>query len=277
MGVMNAAEQETIGLCIALEAIDDIVNYALLDVLDSSVPGESTVIFKERIHQQMFVVRLLDFSKEVAAKSVTGVAGSCLDVLRAACDTRTFDVGGSIAGLAQSVNELQKWLNAPSSLNMWIPTLEVKAQLSVPRSQLLFILGNHVKHNLARLTRVSTEVANLLVAHNYVVTPAQVTLALEDIREHLQENYFAYYGTWLTELVNNVRWGLHDYLQPAFSRAFRLFPGDGNSYEYHYPASVSDGVARKWFWRLMNHVRRRPYVKHFVGPAGLKKTSSMEW
>lgn len=274
---MNDAEKETIGLCIALEAIDDIVNHALLDILDSSVGGEVTVLFKERVHQQMFLVRLLDFSKEPGKKSVTGVDGSCLDVLRAACSTRSFDVGGSVSGLTAAVTALQDWLNAPSSLRMWMPTLNIEAQLSVPRSQLVFILGNHVKHNLARLTRVSEELAALLVKHGYAVKPEQVPLALDDIREHLQENYFVYYGTWLTELLNNIRWGIHDYLQPTFSTAFTKFPGDDIRYEYRYPSTIIDDVAREWFWRLMNHARDRPYVKRFVGSRDLKKTSSMEW
>lgn len=273
---MNNAEQETVGLCIALEAIDDIVNHALLEIRDSSFPGEATVYFKERVHQQMFLVRLLDFSKEPGTKSVTGVAGSCLDVLEEACKTQSFNVGDSVAGLAGAVTALQDWLSATSSLNMWIPTLNIDAHLSVPRSQLVFILGNHVKHNLARLTRVSKELSALLVATGYSVKPEQVPLALDDIREHLQENYFVYYGTWLTELINNVRWGIHDYLLPAFSTAFTRFPGDDIRYEYRYPAVITDAVAREWFWRLMNHVRRLPCVRRFVGSQELKKSSSME-
>jgi hypothetical protein len=274
---MNSAEQETIGLCIALEAIDDIVNHTLLDVRDSSIPGEATVYFKERVHQQMFLVRLLDFSQEPATKSVTGVAGSCLDVLQEACSTRSFNVRDSVAGLAGAVMALQDWLSATSYLRMWIPTLNIDAQLSVSRSELVFILGNHVKHNLARLTRVSKELSDLLGAHGYSVKPEQVPLALDDIREHLQENYFVYYGTWLTELINNVRWGIHDYLQPTFATAFTRYSGDDIGYEYHYPSSITDPVAQEWFWRLMNHVRGRPFVKRFVGSRDLKKASSMEW
>lgn len=289
---MNSAEQETIGLCIALEAIDDIVNQSLLDIRDSSVPGEATVYFKETVHQQMFLVRLLDFSKEPGTKSVTGVAGSCLDVLQEACITRCFDVRDSVAGLAGAVKGLQDWLGSTSSVKMWIPTLSIDAHLSVSRIQLLFILGNHVKHNLARLTRVSKELSELLVAHGYPVKPEQVPLALDDIREYLQDGYFVYYGTWLTELINSVRWSIHDYLQPTFATAFRRFPGDDIRYDYRYPSAITDPVAQEWFWRLMDHgscpgnriwsravgrVRSRPFVKRFVGSRDLKKTSSMEW
>lgn len=204
---MNAAEQETIGLCIALEAIDDIANHALLDIIDvTSCPGEAEVRYKTHVHQEMFLVRLLDFSKEAGTKSVTGVSGSCLDVLQEACRTKSFNVDGSVGALSCPVTKLRDWLDATSSLKMWLPTLDIEAQIFLPRSQLVFILGNHVKHNLSRLTRVSNSVANILVAHGYTVKPEQVPLALDDIREHLQEDYFVYYGTWLAELINNVRW-----------------------------------------------------------------------
>lgn len=274
---MNTAELETIGLCIALEAIDDIAIRALLEIFDiASCPGQAEVRYKTRVHQEMFLVRLLDFSKEATAKSVTGVSGSCLDVLQEACSTKSFDVGGSVGALSQPVRELRDWLDTTSSLKMWIPTLEVETGISLPRSQLVFILGNHVKHNLSRLTGVSRSVAETLTAHGYSVRAEQVTLALDDVRERLQENYFVYYGTWLAELINNVRWGIQDYLHPVFKKAYARVPGDDLRYEHRYPPEIIDDVARQWFWRLMNHVRSKPYIKRFAGADYMKKACSME-
>ena len=52
-------------LCIALEAVNDIANHALLDLLGvSSSPGEAQVRYKSHVHQQLFLIRLLDFAKE---------------------------------------------------------------------------------------------------------------------------------------------------------------------------------------------------------------------
>jgi hypothetical protein len=273
---MTPTEQETIDLCIALEAIDDIVNHALLDVNPvSAFPGEVEVRFKTRVHQQMFLVRLLDFSKE-ARRQVGGVKKSCLEVVLDACATRSFDVDGSVDSLKASATALRDWLAACADVKMWIPTLEIDANVSVPRIQLLFILGNHVKHNLGRLTGVSAEVAKILQSHGYSVQQERVCLALDDIREHLQENYFVYYGSWLAELVNNVRWGMHDYLAPAFRAAYRRVPGHDIMYEYLYPATVVDPIAREWFWRLMNHARSTPYVHRFKAAHYMKRVSSME-
>lgn len=61
----SISERETIGLCIALEAVSDIANRALLELADvSSFPGEVEVRFPSRVHQQLFLARLLDFAKE---------------------------------------------------------------------------------------------------------------------------------------------------------------------------------------------------------------------
>ena len=82
-------------LCIALEAVNDIANHALLDLLDlSSSPGEAQVRYKSHVHQQLFLIRLLDFAKEGGDQALTGTPGSCLDVLLAACVTRAFDSEG---------------------------------------------------------------------------------------------------------------------------------------------------------------------------------------
>jgi len=274
---MNEAEREAVGLCIALEAVNDIANHALVEIRDvSAFPGEAEVYYHTEIHQQLFLVRLLDFAKESTAPTLTGVTGSCLDVLGAACESKTFDAAGSVVELAQAVTALRDWLSAECTLTLWLPTLATEAELSLTRSELVFILGNHVKHNLARLTGVSRRIAGRLTEHGYTVQAEQVPLALDDFRIHLQDDYFIYYGTWLVELINNVRWGLQEYLMPAFQTAYRPLPDSDAMYEYLYPSSLSDPIARQWFWRLMNHVRDKPYIKRFTGAHYLKKASSLE-
>lgn len=274
---MNDAERETIGLCIAVEAVNDIANKALLEVRPvSSLPSQAEVYFHTRVHEELFLVRLLDFSKETGEKSITGVSGSCLDVLDAACGTRSFDVNGCVRALADAVRDLRNWLNQPTKLKIWIPTLDIEARVTLPRGELVYIMGNHVKHSLARLSGVCRSVGELLRSHGYSVHDQQVPLALDDIREHLLENYFVYYGSWLAELINNLRWGAQDYLAPIFSQSFRRVAGDSYMYEYKYPNAIGDQLAREWFWRLMNHVRTGPYIDRFTGVHYLKNGASIE-
>lgn len=266
----NATEREAIGLCVAVEAVNDIANHALLDVPRTVQAGaEIEVRYKSREHQHLFLIRLLDFVKEGGDETLTGVRGSCLNVLLAACQTRTFDINGIMLALEQATTALDCWLHAETTFRMWLPTLDLDAKLTVPRIKFPYILGNHAKHSLARLTRISREIAEILERNGYTVELEQVPLALDDFREHLQEDYFVYYGTWLAELMNNVRWGIQDNLQPTFYSAYT--PGMAPKYSYCYPDSIVHDVPRAWFWRLLNHIRTGPYIGRFAGSRYMKR------
>ena len=273
----NATEKETIGLCICLEALGDIANHALLELRDvATLPGETEVYFHTRIHEELFLIRLLDFAREKTDSALTGVSGSCLDLLTAACDSGSFDVDGSVVKLQDPLDELKEWLDEKSPMTLWLPTLDINATIRPSRLDFLRISGNHSKHNLSRLTRVSRDIENLLAAHGYSVPLEMIPLALDDFREHLQENFFVYYGTWLAELVNNVRWGAQDYLMPIFRQTYTPILEDPPAYRYTYPTNVHKEIPRQWFWRLMNNVRAGPYLKKFRGAHYLKKKSSLE-
>ncbi len=215
--------------------------------------------------------------KEGGSKQLTGVEGSCLDVLRQATLTKSFDVDGSVGQLNEAVNNLDAWLNHKKQMTLWFPTLDINAAIEVSRLEFLKISGNHFKHNLSRLTGVSGEVAAILGRHGYSVPEEHVPLALDDLREHLGANYFVYYGTWLAELINNLRWGLQAYMEPTYRHSYKLVPENPPMYTYKYPTEISSDVPRKWFWRLMNNIRGRPHLKKFAGAHYLKKESSLEW
>ncbi len=262
----SAAERETIGLCICLEAVDNIANHDLLTVLDvSEYPGEAEVIFQTRVHREMFLIRLLDFVKENGSKQLTGVTGSCLAVLKGACATKSFDVNGSVNDLKNSIEALESWLSYKKAITLWLPTININATIDVSRLEFLYIIGNHSKHNLSRLTGVSRDVAKILTNHSYAVPEEQIPLVLDEFVENLDENCFFYYSTWLSELLNNVRWGLQAYLKPTFVRSYRAGIEDSLRYSYEYPHDIQGDVPRQWFWRLMNNVRTGPDLKQFVG------------
>jgi hypothetical protein len=257
--------------------VSDIANHSLLTLRDvSAYPGEAEAIFQTRVHRDLFLIRLIDFVKESGSKQLTGVTGSCLAVLKEACSTGCFDVNGSVAELRNSVEALEAWLSEKKEITLWLPTLDINAKIKISRLDFLNITGNHSKHNLSRLTGVSRDVAKILNEHGYSVPEEQIPLALDDFREHLAENYFVYYSTWLAELLNNIRWGLQSYLTPTFVLSYKSDPTDAPANRYQYPPEITNTVPREWFWRLMNNVRSRPYLKRFSGAHYLKKESSLE-
>lgn len=268
----SVAEREAIGLCIALEAVNDIANHSLFRLVDvSAFPGEAEVHFPSHIHQQLFLARLLDFAMEKGDATLSGVKGSCLCVLRSACESKSFDSRNSVAFLKEATNALDEWLSSKTPLNLWLPSLNIDAALIVPRFEFLYISGNQVKHNLSRLTGISKRIEAILKEHGYDVPFEQIPLSLDDFREHLEENYFSYYGTWLAELLNNVRWGLQDYLLPTFEASYKR-DVERESYSYRYPAAITNEVPRAWFWRLMNNIRSKPHLKRFAGAHYMKRS-----
>ena len=161
-------------------------------------------------------------------------------------------------------------------LTLWLPTLDLDAKINILRKDLIFISGNQSKHNLSRLSGVSRKIQSALKESGYEIELEHIPLALEEFREHLQENYFIYYGTWLTELLNNIRWGIQTYLNPIFRECYKKESSSEIMYKYEYPVSIKDEIAKQWFWRLMNHVRSGPYLKCFSSVHYLKNQSSLE-
>jgi hypothetical protein len=141
----------------------------------SSSPGEAQVRYKSHVHQQLFLIRLLDFAKEGGDQGLTGTPGSCRDVLRAAYETRAFDSEESVRALRETTSALEGWLKSDTTLKLWLSTLGLDTELTVLRIEFLF--GNHGKHNLSRLTGVSRRIAEILAGHGHQVQVEQVPLA----------------------------------------------------------------------------------------------------
>ena len=263
------AEFETVALCVGVEAIDDTINYAILD-LRSDVGG-SEVVFQSSIHRDLFLIRILDFATEKADPKLTGTPGSCLDSLIAVTAVASFDCQGSVNSLKHSTNALKEWLDGTTHYEMWLPSLDLDTSLSIQRSTLLRISANQAKHNLSRLTGVSKTVKSALLENGYDIPVEQIPLALDDFREHLHNDYFPFYCTWLTEMMNNIRWGIYDYLFPQFVVSYRSPSGGSPAYSFEIPPSVTSELHRKWFWRLMNKTREKPYLPRFRAPEHMKK------
>lgn len=271
------AEREVIGLCISLEAVDNMANHALLELRDiSKYPGEVEVRFHTSVHQELFIIHLLDFVREKGDRELTGVSGPCLKVLQSACDTRYFDRNGRVGLLAKSVEELHNYINFKMPIKLRLPTLDIEGTIKMSRLDLIFISGNHFKHNLSRLTRLCKNIHTTLDGQGHNVPSEEILLALNDFREHLQYNYFIYYATYLAELLNNIRWGLQAYLEPVFSRCCTKDNSDDLTSRYRYPKDIIHKVPRMWFWRLMNNIKTGPRLKQFSGAHYLKKQCSLE-
>jgi len=272
----NSIEKEIIGICICLEAIDSIANNGLVEIRRSSTSPEHTVYFHSQIHQELFLLRLLDFVKESGDSKLTGVSGSCLQILKTICENCSIIENDNLVKLQASVKELDDFLKYKTSINIWLPDFDIEARIEVTRLDLIIISGNHCKHNLSRLTGVSKKIHTILIKNGYCIPIEKIPLALDNFRDHLQDNYFIYYGSWITEIINNIRWGIQIYLTPLYNRSYTK-KDDQYSYYYKIPPDVVNNIPQEWFWRLMNNIRKGPMLNPFKVHQYLKDKCSIEW
>lgn len=261
-------EKEVVGLWLVCGSLDSMINHTLLKLVGQS--GAKEVRFETSIHQQLFSILLLDFFEKVD-ETLTGKQGSSIEVLEGACQTVSFDRKGSVEFLRVPIDALRKWLNTEITVDTWLPSISQQLDLKIRRHESIYICGNISKHNLARLTGVATRLAEILARHNITVSSLKALRVLDDFYERFHRDIFEYHSTVIAELLNNVRWGIHDYLSPEYEIAEVQDASDPSKSCYRYPEGVSDDFARSCYRDLMSSVRRKPYMERFIANSLFKK------
>jgi hypothetical protein len=260
-------EKEVIYLKAIAEMIDATVNYEVFDLLGED--PNSQILFRTRTHQQYFNIILVDFLSHSDSK-VVGEKRHYLEVAQEICQNSNFDANDSISSLTWAVNEFNEWLEHEIQVQIWIPSMNNNMVLSIKRREFIKICGNISKHNFSRLGSVGRELAKIFERNGVNANIHDALLALYDFYEHFQDNILNYHGSTIAEFLNNIRWGIHEYLQPEFSQSIAYTGGHPLGYRYTYPAGVENGFAKKCYSDLMDTVRCAPIVRRFVVTSVLK-------
>jgi hypothetical protein len=72
----------------------------------------------------------------------------------------------------------------------------------------------------------------------------------------------AHVGT-MAEHLNNIRWGIHEYLQPEYRRSLVWEAKNYPVYRYDCPEEVTSGFVQQCYWELMEGVREEPRMRRF--------------
>ncbi len=165
---------------------------------------------------------------------------------------------------------LKAWLAEKVTVETHLPSLSRTINLTLSRQEFVYICGNISKHNFARLTGVAKKVRELLRQNDIDLTPPDVIAVLDDFYERFHYDILTYHSSTLVQLLNNVRWGVQNYLKPEYLRSYRKDPVDEIRYSYDVPAGIVHNIAQTCYWDLMNSVRQEPYVKPFKASRYLK-------
>ena len=255
-------EKEIFALRAINEMINDMVNHSIMTVYDGS-----NMAFKSHTHQLYFSVLLVDFLSEPKSP-LFGIDQKYLITLKKISENPSFNIGNSIDHLSQAVQGFSNWLEAGTVIEkMWFPSIDLEINLKLKRIQCAEICGNISKHNFTRLTFTAEKMRKIFRDNGKNLDQTDCLLALEDFYEwfHGDGGGFVFYGNVGAEFLNNIRWGIYEYLQPEFRRAFTFSEKNGLPHcECDWPQNVNGDFVKRCYWDLMMMaVHSRPYFPKF--------------
>ncbi len=279
---MNDVEREAIILKSAWEMADGMVNWAMFVKNDASAP--TNLMFQTRTHATLFVILLGDFLSDIRAFKKEPIP---LGLKAAPSNARPSDLtflfhlrqvytdpklGSDTTALTAAVEEFARWLEGEFvAEQVNLHSIDVVANLRVPRYRYLKMCGDIAKHNLARLATNVGHLRKMLETSGRPVSEPQAYLALENFFDWFHEDIFVYHSSQIAEFLNNIRWAIYDYLRPEFKRSWHMTDSSNTDlplYSYAVPEEITEPVAIAMYWDIMNRSRSGPYVQRFeVSPS----------
>lgn len=263
-------EFEAIYLKAVIDSLDSMLSSELVEL--RGINPDSEVYFHQKTHQKYFYVLLIDFISKKGDDTLIGEKLTCLDLINKICKNPKFNVNNSMSELKDAINILISWLNEEIIVNIWFPTIDKESALKLKRKEFIYICANVSKHNFTSLTFVSKKLIEILKINNINISFHDSLLVLEDFYERFHDDILIYHASNITEMLNDIRWGLQLYLLPEFNKSYTKDLSDprGLQYSYIYPENVKDKFAKSCYWSLMNSIRRGPNLKKFKSTKWLK-------
>ena len=263
-------EQEVIVLKAAWEMIHEMVNFEIFEKLNRV--KNTNLMFKTATHQRVFNVLLVDFLSQPrnwpfdlpspphnAAKSERCI----LFLLKRICDEPQLNRDGGDL-LRTPLDAFQQWLETECVVEkVYLPSIEVESDIRVRRMAFIKICGNIAKHNFTRLSVNVDEICEILKANEVAIDTENGYLVLSEFHEWFHDNIFSYHSSAIAEFLNNIRWGIYNYLRPEFVRSFTKDGPNSLGYRFQFPPDCNGPAARSMYWDLMNAVRSEPFMPRF--------------
>ena len=264
---MTETEEEVVFLKAIIDAIDSMINRQVLDLYGED--PESSILFNTSTDQRYFNILLTDFLSRTDRRAAVRQT-SYLAALRAISASPAFGNGGSVGLLQQATGRFTEWLEEEIEADTWMPSIDRQVLFKLTRITFLKMCGDLSKHNFLRAVGVAEDLQQLLAACGVDVTIEEALLAFDDFYQRFHDDILNYHGSTLAEHLNNIRWGIYEYLQPEYHRSIVWISRDPPNYRYTYPSDVQSSFAQACYWNLMNLARRKPYLRKFTVTKWLK-------
>jgi hypothetical protein len=266
----SPVDQEVIVLKSAWDSIYEMVNYAIFEKVSQT--SDTALMFKTSVHKQLFNVLLTDFLSapnpwpfdlKAPPRGTPKSLNSILFHLQNAAQAPLLNPGAGDA-ILKPLQAFTTWLEVECLVEkVWLPSISLETDIRVKRIEFIKICGNIGKHNFARLSRVVGDICRILEANGHKITVDEGYLVIEEFYEWFHENIFSYHSSAIAEFLNNIRWGIYEYLRPEYERSIVWEGGDPPKYRYTYPAGCQHPTGKTMYWDLMNDVRSEPLMPRF--------------
>lgn len=258
---LASIESEVVLLRNVYDHIGEMVNWSLMDLSDND--PESLIMFKDMNQRKLFFIILVDFLAKTDDRGPikkTSFLNGLLDI----CSQPQFSIGGSEKNLKTSVTLFASWLREETNIDIWLPSISKETTLSISRFDAIKMCGDVSKHNYLRIISVADNLIKILKKSNINISQEQALLVLPDFYERFHDDILIYLSSHICEFLNNIRWAIHDYLQPEFNNSFQRTTDNLAGYSFKVPDTIKSIYARDCYWELMNNMRSKPYMRKFI-------------
>jgi len=254
------SDREVIYLLGVWEAIENLVNFALFDLLGD---GENRqVIFKDSAHQTLFNILLVDFLSPTDSKGPVP-SKEYLGALQEIVKEPSIGSKCSATELDNAVTEFVAWLDTEVTVDVWLASIAKQVELRITRKQFLRMAGNTSKHNFLRLARVAESFKKIVAKSGVTIDSDEALLALSDFHARFHTDILNYHSSTVCEFLNNIRWAMFHYLTEEVRSAYVPSSDDGLGYAWRLPAGLSSPYSKECAWELFNALRSPPYMLKF--------------
>jgi len=267
----SALDREIITLAAVWDLIGSLVHYG--HFMKGHRTDGAVLMFQTREASKLFVIILADFLSLprdgvfglTRPRSEGSLGKTYLGHLESVVGDPQFN--GDVGLLASSVKAFAGWLDGYTVVEkVWLPSIERDGTARVQRMAYLKICGTISKHGFTRLGDVVRQVRKILADNGTEIDEGQSYLVIPEFQEWFRDNIFIASSTVVAWHLNEIRWGIYQYLLSEFRRAYTPTEvSEGmQMYRYDVPKAVTDPLVRTMYWDLMNNVRGQPYFPRFT-------------
>lgn len=264
-------DREIITLAAVWDLIDSMVHYG--HFMKEHKIENTYLMFQTREASKLFLIILADFLSLprngtfglTKPTSIGSMGNTYLGYLKRVVDDPQFT--GDHTLLRSSLKNFAEWLDGFAVVeNVWLPSIEREGTLRVLRMDYLKICGTISKHGFTRLGDIVGKIRKILAENGTDIDEGQSYLVIPEFQEWFQDNIFIASSTQVAWHLNEVRWGIYEYLSSEFRRAYTptVVIQGAQMYTYDIPSEVTDPLIRSIYWNLMNGVRSPPYFPRFT-------------